>query len=210
MKLVQERFIQGKAGKLEAIFNPVNTPKFLAVVCHPHPLYQGTMHNKVVVTAARALWSQGGAVVRFNFRGVMESEGQHDNGVGEDDDARAAIDFIVGEYPHSAVPIVLAGFSFGAWIAAKVGATDARVSHLIILGLPLSRFEFSNLPATPKPKLLLFGDRDQFCPLDKIHPFVETLSPPKTLHVIQDADHFFNGKQHELTAHMEAWIEKTC
>jgi len=95
MKLVQNRFIQGAAGKLEAIFNPVDAPKFLAVVCHPHPLYQGTMHNKVVVTAAKALSNKGGAVVRFNFRGVMESEGVHAGGIGEEDDATAALDFII-------------------------------------------------------------------------------------------------------------------
>ena len=108
-----------------------------AVVCHPHPLFGGTMHNKVVYQTAKTLHRFGLPVLRFNFRGVGSSEGSHDQGEGEREDVSAALDFLAGEYPGA--PLLLAGFSFGSWVGLRVGCRDARVTHLIGLGLPVER-----------------------------------------------------------------------
>src|SRR5262249_49859075 len=124
-------FLPGKAGKLEAqLWTSANDkPTMTAMVCHPHPLFSGTMHNKVVFQAAKSLQSEGLPVLRFNFRGVGLSEGVHDNGQGETDDVRAGIDYLAAEFPSA--PIVLAGFSFGAWVGLRVGCEDVRVTRLI-------------------------------------------------------------------------------
>ncbi|MBC8043455.1 MAG: alpha/beta hydrolase [Rhizobacter sp.] len=209
MKLVKHLFINGPAGKLQAIFNPAEDAKFLAVVCHPHPQFQGTMHNKVVVSTARTLGDLGGAVVRFNFRGVMESEGIYDGGIGEEDDMRAAMEFILNEYPQTRVPLVAAGFSFGAWVGLKVGATDRRVSALIGLGLPVRMFKTEMLHTCTKPKLLIYGDRDEFNPLEKLLPELEKVSEPKEVHIVSQADHFFAGKLEEMNRLIETWMRST-
>ena len=135
------------AGRLEALLwtSPESDPKFVAVVCHPHPLFGGTMHNKVVFQAAKALHQRGATVLRFNFRGAGQSEGEHDHGRGEQDDVRAAIDYLAAEFPGR--PILLAGFSFGSWVGLRVGCEDARVTQLIGLGLPVDNIDMSFLRA---------------------------------------------------------------
>src|SRR5579863_8869759 len=122
-------FLAGPAGRLEALFwtSAEVIPKFVAVVCHPHPLYSGTMHNKVVFQAAKSLHKCGAAVLRFNFRGVGKSEGTYDHGQGEQGDVRAAIDYLAAELPG--LPILVAGFSFGSSVGLRVGCGDARVSQ---------------------------------------------------------------------------------
>ncbi len=136
-------FLTGPAGRLEALLwtSPETEPPFVAVVCHPHPLFGGTMHNKVVFQTAKALHQRGAAVLRFNFRGVGHSEGEHDNGRGEQDDVRAAIDYLVTEFLGS--PILLAGFSFGSRVGLDVGCGDPRVERLIGLGLPVDNIDMT-------------------------------------------------------------------
>ena len=116
-------------------------PYFAAVVCHPHPLYGGTMHNKVVFRVARALHGLGLPVLRFNFRGTGMSAGEHDFGRGEADDVRAALDYLAEQFPGR--PLLLAGFSFGAWVGLRVGCGDARVAELVGLGLPANDSDLS-------------------------------------------------------------------
>ncbi|MDX2128203.1 MAG: alpha/beta family hydrolase [Chloroherpetonaceae bacterium] len=209
--LSQPLMIEGDAGKLEAILNPAERPKFLAVVCHPHPLYQGTMHNKVAVTIARALVETGGAVLRFNFRGVMQSEGTYDHGNGEIRDAERAIEFMLMTYRKFDVPFILAGFSFGAWVGLRHGAANTHVSHLIGLGVPMRLFdperEMVNLTTCTKPKFLLCGERDEFSPMEKLKPFLDSVAEPKTVEIMPDADHFFTGRQHEVKALIETWVK---
>jgi len=127
-------FLAGPAGRLEALLwtSSVSDPKFVALVCHPHPLYGGTMHNKVVFQTAKALHQRGAAVLRFNFRGVEQSEGVHDYGKGEQDDVRSAIDYLAVEFPGR--PILVAGFSFGSSVGLRAGCGDPRVMQLIGVG----------------------------------------------------------------------------
>jgi alpha/beta superfamily hydrolase len=137
-------FLEGPAGRLEAIlWRPAvkARPSFATLVCHPHPLFGGTMHNKVVYRAAKSLDALGLPVLRFNFRGAGMSTGTHDRGRGEQGDVSAALDFLAGEFPG--VPLLVAGFSFGCWVGLRVGCADERVQELIGLGTPVNSTDFS-------------------------------------------------------------------
>jgi len=133
----QNLFLEGPAGRLEAILwtpTRADSPPLAAVICHPHPLFGGTMHNKVVYNAAKTLDVLGIPVLRFNFRGAGLSDGEHDQGRGEQGDVQAALDFLAAQFPN--VPLLLAGFSFGSFVGLRVGCRDARVSELIGMGIP--------------------------------------------------------------------------
>lgn len=199
-------FLTGPAGRLEALLwtSPETEPPFVAVVCHPHPLFGGTMHNKVVFQTAKALHQRGAAVLRFNFRGVGHSEGEHDNGRGEQDDVRAAIDYLVTEFLGS--PILLAGFSFGSRVGLDVGCGDPRVERLIGLGLPVDNIDMTFLRACTKPKLIVQGGDDQFGSRPNIEELFATLPEPKQMAIIEGADHFFTGHLEEAAAAIDAWL----
>ncbi len=139
-------FVSAPAGRLESLLMyPEGAPSGAAVVCHADPRQGGVMHFKVVFRAAKALQEQGLAVLRFNFRGVGLSEGIHDHGRGEQDDARAALDEMARRFPD--LPLVLGGFSFGSVVAARVGAVDARVRALFLMGFPVLRVEDLVIPS---------------------------------------------------------------
>ena len=167
-------FLNGPAGRLEAILWRPRARAFsmAAVVCHPHPLFGGTMHNKVVYQAAKSLDAFGIAVLRFNFRGTGLSEGKHDRGEGERSDVRAALDFLATEYPE--IPLLVAGFSFGCWVGLRVGCEDARVRLLIGLGPPVNNADFSYLAHCKKPKLFVLGANDIYGAPDKLKSVVST------------------------------------
>src|SRR6267154_771685 len=178
-------FLPGPAGRLEALLwdvperNDIARPPLAAIVCHPHPLFGGTMHNKVVYQVAKTLHRFGLPVLRFNFRGTGLSEGAHDEGRGEQDDVSAALDFFASKYPGA--PLLLAGFSFGSWVGLRAGCKDSRVSDLIGLGLPVGDLVgdrgFSYLNACNKLKLLVNGEFDQYGPPYKLKALVEKLPP---------------------------------
>jgi uncharacterized protein len=204
--------LSGSAGSLEALFWDVSTargaPRLAAVVCHPHPLFGGTMHNKVVYQAAKTLHRAGLPVLRFNFRGAGLSQGAHDEGRGERDDVRAALDFLAARFPG--VPLLVAGFSFGAWVGLRVGCEDARVSDLAGLGMPVASVDASYLSTCAKPKLLVSGDHDQYAPKEKMEAFVGGL-PTRVkqrteLTLIAGADHFFTGHLDDLDRVLSAWL----
>lgn len=200
-------FLSGPAGNLEAVlWKPADgvPPRFAAVVCHPHPLFGGTMHNKVVYQAAKALDVQAGAVLRFNFRGTELSEGSHDRGVGEREDVRAALDFLAADFPD--VPLVLAGFSFGCWVGLRVGCEDARVQRLIGMGAPVNHSDFSYLENCSKPKLFVHGSEDKFGDVGKLRKLVNELPGENELIVVDGVDHFFAGKITELGAAITGWM----
>ena len=201
-------FLEGKAGRLEAMLwtVPPSEERLVAVVCHPHPLFGGTMHNKVVYQAAKALHRRGIPVLRFNFRGASLSEGEHDRGRGEQDDVRTAIDFLGGEYPGR--PILLAGFSFGSWVGLRVGCQDDRVVKLIGLGLPVDKSDLSYLRECAKPKLIIQGENDQFGSPANIEVLFATLPEPKRLVIVEAADHFFHGKLPEVATAIDHWLEE--
>jgi uncharacterized protein len=200
-------FLTGPAGRLEALLwtSADPDPKFVAVVCHPHPLYGGTMHNKVVFQAAKSLHQRGASVLRFNFRGVGESEGTHDRGQGEQDDVRAAIDYLAAEFPGR--PILVAGFSFGSSVGLRVGCGTSRVAQLIGLGLPVDNIDMSFLRACEKPKLIIQGGSDQFGARASIEALFATLPEPKRLVIVEGADHFFTGQLDEVSAAIAAWLD---
>ena len=201
-------FLEGPAGRLEAILwnTPAAGPHLAAVVCHPHPLYGGTMHNKVVYQAAKTLHQRNVPVLRFNFRGTGLSEGSHDRGHGEQEDVRAALDYLAAEFPGR--PILLAGFSFGAWVGLRVGCQDHRVAELIGLGLPVDNVDMDYLRACAKPKLIIQGGNDQYGSRANLEALFQTLAEPKRLVVVEGADHFFTGRLDEAGAAIRAWLDE--
>jgi len=203
--------IAGPAGRLEALLN-AGTPDatHAAVVCHPHPLYGGTLHNKVVFHAMKALNSFGFPVLRFNFRGTGLSEGEHANGIGEVEDVRAALDWLEREYT---LPVIFAGFSFGAAVGLRAAYSDDRVRALIALGLPAVAvetriYDFEFLRTSTKPKLFVSGSRDQFGPAGKLEALVDTFADPKKLVRIEAGDHFFEGRLKEMRVAIEDWVSE--
>jgi alpha/beta superfamily hydrolase len=201
-------FLPGPAGRLEAMLwtTTAANSDLVAVVCHPHPLFGGTMHNKVVFQAAKALHRRAIPVLRFNFRGAGQSEGEHDKGLGERDDVRTALDFLAAEFPD--LPILLAGFSFGAWVGLRVGCEDERVSDVIGLGIPANSFDLSYLRECAKPKLFIQGGNDQFASREKVETLFAALPEPKKLVFVENADHFFTGKLDQMTAALGAWVDE--
>jgi alpha/beta superfamily hydrolase len=171
------------------------------VIGHPHPQYGGTMHTKAVFQAAKAFSRMGCAVLRFNFRGVGTSAGSFDDGAGEMDDFRAALDFMRMRHPE--VPLWAAGMSFGAWIALTAGAADPRVSTLVGICPPLSHYDFEAVRTSPKPKFFIQGERDERCPLKDMQAFYASAADPKELVVIDAADHLFDGKLVEVAEALE-------
>lgn len=208
----REITIRGAAGRLEAIlWRPRESlrPPLAAVLCHPHPLYQGTMHNKVVYQAAKALDSLGIPVLRFNFRGVGASEGSYDHGLGEEDDVRAALDYLAAEFPG--VPLLASGFSFGAWVGLRVGCMDSRVAELIGLGLPIDdrKLPFDYLRTCAKPKLLVQGESDQYAAKSGFESFAASFHPEAiaaTRVVFVPGDHFFSGHLDEMADVLRRWL----
>jgi len=181
-----------------------------ALVCHPHPLYGGTLHNKVVFHAMKALNSFGFPVLRFNFRGAGLSQGEHDHGSGEEDDVRAALDWLDGEF-H--LPVIFAGFSFGAAVGLRVACPDSRVKLVIGLGLPIAptddrTYDCNFLGACSQPKLFVSGDRDQFGSPAQLQRVVAALPDPKKLVLVPGADHFFEGRLRELRDIIEQWVRE--
>jgi alpha/beta superfamily hydrolase len=210
--------VPGPAGSLEALLDEppptrgVNAEGLVergqaeglhaaVVIAHPHPQFGGTMHTKAVFQSAKAFSRIGCAVLRFNFRGVGTSGGSFDNGTGEMDDFRAALDFMHQRYPG--VPLWSAGMSFGAWISLTAGAADPRVSALVGIAPPLSRYDFEPVRISTKPKFFLQGERDELCPLKEMQAFYARAADPKELVVIDAADHLFDGKLVELAEAIE-------
>jgi alpha/beta superfamily hydrolase len=198
----------GPVGRLEAILmGPETTPVAAAVVCHADPLHGGMMHFKVVFRAAKALQEQGLAVLRFNFRGVGRSEGSHDDGNGEQEDARAALAELEQRFPGA--PLVLGGFSFGSVVALRVAARDARVRAVFALGFPLVRFgDASVLQRPAQPRLFVQGERDEFGSGETLRALVESLPPPRELVVVPGASHFFDGQLDAVQDAVAAWDSK--
>ena len=200
--------LKGPAGRLEAILEiPAGEVRSAVVFAHPHPQYGGTMHTKAVYQGAKGLARIGCAVLRFNFRGVGQSGGTFDSGAGEMQDFIAALDYMAAKYPG--VPLWAAGFSFGAWVALEVGATDDRVSVLIGVAPPVVTsvsgmdYTFPNTLVSTKPKFFVQGEADEVCPIEGMWSFYGQLQEPKELVVIDGADHLFEGKTQEVGETLE-------
>jgi alpha/beta superfamily hydrolase len=191
------REIAGPVGPLEALVDePSGAPRVAVVFAHPLPTHGGTMHTKVVFQSAKALARIGCAVLRFNFRGVGRSAGAWDEGPGEKDDYRAALDFMAARYPGT--ELWAAGFSFGSYIAMTCGAEDDRVCALIGIAPPVDRYDYGSVKQTTKPKFLVHGERDELIPLRAVREFYAQLQEPKELVEIDRANHLFDGQAGEV------------
>ena len=213
---IRSLFLEGPAGRLEALLNAgTEVAAHAALVCHPHPLFGGTLHNKVVFHTMKALNSFGFPVLRFNFRGAGLSHGEHDQGEGEIEDVRTALNWLDSEY-H--LPLVFAGFSFGAAVGLRAACPDSRVKAVIAVGTPVGpvvansqvprTYTFDFLRECAKPKLFISGGRDQFGPRSKLEELVASIPEPKKLVIIEGADHFFEGRLRELRETIEAWVKQ--
>jgi uncharacterized protein len=213
---IRSFFLDGPAGRLEALLNSgAADATYAAVVCHPHPLFGGTLHNKVVFHTMKALNSFGFPVLRFNFRGAGLSEGQHSEGEGEVGDVRTALNWLDAEF-H--LPLILAGFSFGSAVGLRAACPDARVRAVIGVGTPVVPvaeateeprvYSYEFLRDCVKPKLFISGARDQFGPRAELEALVASVPEPKRFVIIEGADHFFAGRLHEMREAIEQWVRE--
>jgi alpha/beta superfamily hydrolase len=202
-------FINGQVGQLEAILKePKGKMRGVALVCHPHPLGGGTMHNKVVFRTAAGLLDAGLITLRFNFRGVGTSDGAHD-GEAEKQDVKDALNYLSENYPDQ--PITLAGFSFGSRMGTEVGMTDERVVRLISIGTPVDKYkDFSYLENLRKPILFVHGDRDEFGALENVEKLVEKVAAKTDAELVsfENCGHFFDEHLNELREAVKNWVEK--
>ncbi len=186
-------FIPSKGVQLEGLLSiqEAFSMKGAVILCHPHPQYGGDMHNLVILTAVDAASQEGFSTLRFNFRGVGRSGGAYSEGVGEREDVKAAIDYLFSALGHSDPSLILLGYSFGAWAALPVGVKDNRIKGMVAIAPPLGLYDFGFLEGSKKVKLLMAGDQDFFCPRALLQSWFERLEKPKSLAIIDGADHFF-------------------
>ena len=209
--------LAGPVGRLEAVLNEgAPDAPFAAIVCHPHPKGGGTLHNKVVYHAMKVLndpaWGFALPVLRFNFRGTGLSQGTHD-GTQESDDVLAAMDWIENEYR---LPLVVAGFSFGAAMALKaccgLDENRASVRALVALGVPTQveshHYNYRFLADCTLPKLFLSGDHDQYAPATQLAHVVDSTAEPRRLLFISGADHFFTGQLEVMQQALGGWLKE--
>ncbi len=197
---MKEESVNIPSGKLTLeglIAKPASGAARAAVVCHPHPLYGGSMYNNVVEAILEALWKRGFATLRFNFRGVGASEGEHTGGLGEADDAKAALRFLLSQPGISSDGAIMAGYSFGAAIAMRTGAELKEVATIAAIALPVGMGDFSPLATSGKKIVLVAGDHDSYCPKRGITELAEKCGAQ--LRIIEGADHFFAGYEGAIT-----------
>jgi len=203
-------FIPASHGQLEAILKePTGEPKGVAVVCHPHPLGGGTMHNKVVFRIAAGLIDAILVTLRFNFRGVGASTGEHNEIEGGKEDAKDALDYMADRYADQ--PITLAGFSFGSRVGTEVGISDERVLRLLSIGTPVDKYDdYSFLTRVRKPILFVHGDHDEFGSLTNVRRLFNEVAEntDAELVVIHDCGHFFDEHLDELRETVKNWTLK--
>jgi alpha/beta superfamily hydrolase len=200
--------LQGPAGRLEALLNAGHVdPPFCVLICHPHPLGGGTLHNKVVYQSMKAFQTFGLPVLRFNFRGTGRSEGVHDDGRGEKDDVRSALDWLDQEFER---PILFAGFSFGAAVGMEACCGDPRVRGMVGLGLPVQAegraYRYDFLANSAQPKLFISGTNDQYGPRSKMEKVIAKAHPPVETVWVEGADHFFVGKLDQVQTAIRDWL----
>lgn len=190
--------IQGKAGKLEVLYQRGEAGKPAVVVCHPHPLYGGTMRNKVVYWVARSFEDMGYTVLRFNFRGVEQSEGTWGEGQGESDDVVSTLDWLAQEHPES--PLWLAGFSFGTYAGLLAAHQDKRVQRMFAIAPAVNLWSFDFMGDETRPLTVISGTNDEIVPFEKVQAWIKTMPNHVTFISIDGAGHFF-------PAHMTTMME---
>ncbi|HEY0372559.1 MAG TPA: alpha/beta fold hydrolase [Thermoanaerobaculia bacterium] len=197
--------VYGTAGRLEALYRDLQDPGAIAVVCHPHPMGGGTLHNKVVFRAARGLEAANVATLRFNFRGVGASGGRHEAGEGELDDVNSAIEWAKRKLPGK--KLIVGGFSFGGWVASRAACERPDVDAVFLIGTPINKYDFSYLRACEKPMLFVHGTQDEHGDVAKLEKLVPHIRNAETV-IITGADHFFTKQLEGLEETIRIWAEE--
>jgi alpha/beta superfamily hydrolase len=204
-KAIRHVDLYSPAGKLEALYRELQDPAAAAVVCHPHPLGGGTLHNKVVFRAARGLESANVATLRFNFRGTGTSGGRHDEGEGELEDVNAAIEWIKRKHPGKKV--IVGGFSFGSWVASRAACERPDVDAVFLIGTPVNKYDFGYLRHCEKPMLILHGTQDEHGDVHKLERVSQGIRNAET-RIVTGADHFFTKQIEAVEETMRGWAEE--
>ncbi len=197
--------LYGPAGRLEALYRELQDPAGIAVICHPHPVGGGTLHNKVVFRCAKGLENANVATLRFNFRGVGASGGKHDAGDGEQDDVLVAIEW--ARRTHPGKKLFVGGFSFGSWVASRVACEIADIAGVFLIGTPVNKYDFGYLRNCEKPMLFLHGTEDEHGDIAKLEELVQTIRNAQTVFVT-GADHFFTKQLEAIDETMRSWAEE--
>lgn len=197
--------LYSSAGKLEALYRELQDPAAVAVVCHPHPMGGGTLHNKVVFRAARGLEAANVATLRFNFRGVGTSGGKHDEGEGEIEDVNAAIDWIRKKHPGK--KLIAGGFSFGSWVASRAACERPEVDAIFLIGTPVNKYDFGYLRHCEKPILFFHGTQDEHGDVAKLEKLAQTVRNAESV-IVTGADHFFTRQIEAVEETMRTWAEE--
>ena len=203
--------LKGQAGILEALYEKPAGSKFAAVVCHPHPLHGGTMHNRATYRLARAVRATGGASLRFNFRGVGRSGGEYDGGQGEADDVRTALAWLAAQEPD--LPRFASGFSFGAWMALRAGCADGPVRGVLAAGVTPTTFDLDFARHCPKPVAVVQGEHDPLGNIEDVRALLAGGGAPRRLWVVPGASHLFvedlDGLQRQAESGLSWLLERT-
>jgi len=197
--------LYGSAGRLEALYRELQDPAGVAVICHPHPMGGGTLHNKVVFRAARGLENANIATLRFNFRGVGASAGKHDEGEGEQGDVMAAIEWAKKKHPGK--KLIVGGFSFGAWVASRVACELPEVDAIFLIGTPVNKYDFGHLRHCEKPILFLHGTDDEYGDVEKLEKLGESVRNAESV-IVTGADHFFSKQLDAVDETIRQWAEE--
>jgi alpha/beta superfamily hydrolase len=198
-------FVDGPAGKLEAALRTADSPRAAVVLAHPHPLYGGTLHNPVIFHADRELNRVGLTTLRFNFRGVGESEGEHDDARGEVDDVGAAVAWLRASVPGK--PLLLVGYSFGSRCVVSYADKDPTIAGVVAIGFPIRIWAFHDIETLGRPFAAVQGTRDEFGPIHEVEAVLARMSPPGVLYKIEGAPHLFPGRAPEAAAQVVRAIE---
>ncbi len=177
------------------------------ILCHPHPQYGGDMHHPVIHSALHAALEEGFVTLRFNFRGVGESEGTYTDGVGEKEDVVAAVECLnakLGDCDHS---LILLGYSFGAWVGLPIAVQDDRIKGMVVIAPPLKMYDFDFLKGCKKNKLIVSGNQDLYCPSSILEQWFDRLEEPKSLILIPGADHFFFSHHRSLLSPLKEFFK---
>jgi uncharacterized protein len=189
-----------------ALWEPLGGPaKGAALLCHPHPLYGGTMNNRVIYRAAKGAVAAGLSALRFNFRGIGSSTGSYGQGMGELKDAVALSGWLQQRHPN--LPQACIGFSFGAWVGLRMACCEPRIKALVGLGLPLNSYDFDFLIDNDKPTLYIIGTQDEFCPRDKMEQFWRRLPPTSAVSWVEGADHFFTRQVEQVQDRVREFLD---
>jgi len=184
----------------------VAPPMPAAVLCHPHPLFGGNMHNNVIRALRNGFLEKGIATLRFNFRGTGRSDGKHGNGIDEMEDVRAAIDFLASASEVDPARLVVAGYSFGCWVGLRAAHRDQRPKSLVGISPPLDSYDFSFMTSELRPKLLIVGDRDFVCSVKAFEKLTQEVPMPKMTAILKGADHFHFGTEQHLVALLNSFM----